>query len=328
MQDVLSTIFFITGLLICGTANTILTKLQDTVCVKNCDTFPIYFQQPVLQSLNMFVGEILCLIIWYFYEKNEKDTKYILVLFPAFCDSIASTLMNMGLIFVSASIFQMLRGSMVIFTGIISILFLNKHYTLVKFSSLFIIFLGVCIVSTANYSENNSSILGIGLILIAQIIGATQYVYEEKIIITYSISPLLVVGLEGLFATIIILILCIILQITKFNFGNEDDILTGFKQVITYKEIYTPSILILFSICVFNWCGLNITKKLNATSRSTIDISKTIITWILSITLGWEIIKWLQIVGFLIMIFGILLFNNKTNENIDEIEMTHTNISE
>ena len=46
MQDVLSTIFFITGLLICGTANTILTKLQDTVCVKNCDTFPIYFQQP------------------------------------------------------------------------------------------------------------------------------------------------------------------------------------------------------------------------------------------------------------------------------------------
>jgi len=36
------------------------------------------------------------------------------------------------------------------------------------------------------------------LIIIAQIISAIQFVYEEKFINTYNFHPLLVVGLEGL----------------------------------------------------------------------------------------------------------------------------------
>ncbi|KAJ2609763.1 hypothetical protein H4S08_003906, partial [Coemansia sp. RSA 1365] len=53
------------GMLVTGTANTLLTKLQDKQCVRNCDDPDIsnheHFEQPVWQTLNMFYGEMLCL---------------------------------------------------------------------------------------------------------------------------------------------------------------------------------------------------------------------------------------------------------------------------
>ncbi|CAH1768393.1 11225_t:CDS:2, partial [Entrophospora sp. SA101] len=59
-----STKFLVTGMLISGVCNTILNKLQDMQCVENCDqeTNKKYFEQPVWQTLNMFIGETLCFL--------------------------------------------------------------------------------------------------------------------------------------------------------------------------------------------------------------------------------------------------------------------------
>lgn len=71
---VLITIFIIAGMLITGTANTLLNKWQNRVCVKNCidggasggsGASRVYYEQPVVQSLTMFVGELLCLLVYY-----------------------------------------------------------------------------------------------------------------------------------------------------------------------------------------------------------------------------------------------------------------------
>jgi hypothetical protein len=73
------------GMLIAGTANTLLTKWQNgQVGVKTpegcspgskinpCDTFT----HPYVQSANMFIGELLCLIIYggkLFYQRRQAD---------------------------------------------------------------------------------------------------------------------------------------------------------------------------------------------------------------------------------------------------------------
>jgi drug/metabolite transporter (DMT)-like permease len=327
-MDAYTNTLFISGLLFCGTLNVFLTKYQDTVCIENCnnETEAVYFNQPMLQTLNMFIGEILCLIIFYFkkkenyiqlsetteteiettdsYETSSKN--YILLLFPALCDTLSSTLMNIGLIFVSASMYQMLRGSIVIFTAIVSVLFLNQTYNLKKWSSLFIIFLGLVIVGLSH--EIDTNFIGICLILLAQIFTATQYVLEEKILLSYNISPLLAVGLEGFFGTIVISSLIIICELSNFNFGSKDSIITGIYQ-LGYPQIYIPSIIIIFSISLFNWLGLNITKNISSTSRATIDISRTVLIWSISLLLKMEIFMWLQAFGFIVMISGIMLFN-------------------
>src|SRR5438552_3737799 len=64
----ITTKFLVTGMLVSGVCNTILVKFQDMQCVENCDQDAKdrkYFEQPVWQTLNMFIGETLCFIAGY-----------------------------------------------------------------------------------------------------------------------------------------------------------------------------------------------------------------------------------------------------------------------
>lgn len=319
-----STWFLIAGMLFTGSLNTILTKLQDSVCVDKCDTDnPIYFEQPMIQTLNMFLGEIMCLFWFLFYKSNnqyvlltnEEDVSNnnnnlvssLLLFFPAACDSMSSTLMNIGLMFTSASIFQMLRGSIVIFTGIVSTIFLNVRYNFNQWLSLMIIFLGITVVGTSHFTTTgDNTVIGILLIISAQIFSASQYVLEEKILVKYNVEPLLAVGLEGIFGMILMTIVAI-----SFQLSQTIDTLKGLHQLVSYPSLYLPSLGIIISISLFNWFGLCITKNISSTSRSTIDICRTLIIWVVSLSLHWETFKWLQVIGFSIMICGIFIFNKK-----------------
>lgn len=48
---------------------------------------------------------------------------------------------------------------------------------------------------------------------------------------------------------------------------------------------------------------------MSATSRSTIDTCRTLFIWIVSLKLGWESFKWLQVVGFALLVYSTFLFN-------------------
>src|SRR5271167_3960945 len=60
----------------------------------------------------------------------------------------------------------------------------------------------------------------------------------------------------------------------------------------------------------FNFFGLSVTRTVSATSRSTIDTCRTLFIWIVSLALNWETFKWLQVVGFVLLVYGTFLFND------------------
>ena len=60
----------------------------------------------------------------------------------------------------------------------------------------------------------------------------------------------------------------------------------------------------------FNFFGLSVTRTVSATARSTIDTCRTLLIWIVSLGLGWESFKWLQVVGFALLVYGTLIFND------------------
>lgn len=51
------------------------------------------------------------------------------------------------------------------------------------------------------------------------------------------------------------------------------------------------------------------TRSVSATSRSTIDTCRTLFIWIVSLGLGWESFKWLQVAGFALLVYFTFLFN-------------------
>ena len=62
--------------------------------------------------------------------KQTRTAKLHAALFfglPAICDSGATTLLNVGLFYTFASVFQMLRGTLVIFAGLLTIIVLKRQ---------------------------------------------------------------------------------------------------------------------------------------------------------------------------------------------------------
>ena len=271
-----------------------------------------------------------------------------LLALPACCDITGTTLMNVGLLFVAASIYQMTRGALVLFVGLFSILFLGRKLFGYQWAALFIVVLGVGVVGLAGAIAPNpqaqpepkstlltltlaarmvaeeikattaspavlQTILGIFMIAGAQIFTATQFVLEEWILEHYALEPLKVVGWEGIFGFTVTFIGMIILH---FAVGRTDagrygyfDMKEGWRQVTEYRAVAVSSVLIMISIGGFNFFGLSITRSVSATARSIIDTCRTLFIWIVSLGLGWETFKWLQIVGFALLVYGTFLFN-------------------
>ena len=278
-----------------------------------------------------------------------RGWRVILLALPACCDLIGTTFMNIGLLFVAASIYQMTRGALVLFVALFSVVFLKRRLVLYQWSALFIVVLGVAVVGLAgaiakdpqaqpeprsltqhgtlllrssydnviNAAVSNDALLtvaGVFLIALAQIFTASQFVTEEFILNKYELQPLKVVSWEGFFGFIVTTVLMIIMN---FAVGRTEkgrhgyfDAAEGWRQVVGHRAIAVSSILIMVSIGGFNFFGLSVTRTLSGTARSTIDTCRTLFIWLVSLGLGWETFKWLQVVGFALLVYGTFLFND------------------
>jgi drug/metabolite transporter (DMT)-like permease len=79
----------------------------------------------------------------------KTNINVLLLAIPASFDIIASTLMNIALTMVAASVYQMLRGMIIIITAAMSIMFLKRKLYLHHWSSIACIFIGVFLVGLA-----------------------------------------------------------------------------------------------------------------------------------------------------------------------------------
>lgn len=275
--------------------------------------------------------------------------KVTLLALPACCDITGTTLMNVGLLFVAASIYQMTRGALVLFVGLFSVLFLRRRLYLYHWFSLFLVVIGVGLVGlagalfkgdknlhsspedkidlvkrivsvardiavSAEAPEVLHTVLGIFLIAFAQVFTATQFCLEEWILERYRLEPLKVVSWEGVFGFLVTVLGQVILHFTvgvseKGKYGYFDA-REGYHEVLSNRAIAVSSILIMISIGGFNFFGLSVTRTISATSRSIIDTCRTLFIWIVSLGLGWESFKWLQVLGFALLVYGTFMFND------------------
>lgn len=215
-----------------------------------------------------------------------RGWKTFLLAAPACCDITGTTLMNVGLLFVAASIYQMTRGALVLFVGLFSILFLHRKLYFYQWLALFIVVLGVGLVglagaifpdesghpaeelpqegitivervvedihASARTPEAVQAIIGVLLIAGAQIFTASQFVLEEWILEHYAMEPLRVVGWEGIFGFTVTVIGMFILHLvigqTEHGRYGYFDVKEGWKQMVGNETVLVTSIFIMISI--------------------------------------------------------------------------------
>ena len=244
-----------------------------------------------------------------------------LLAIPACCDIAGTTLMNVGLLFVAASIYQMTRGALVLFVGLFSVIFLKRVLYPFQWLALFVVVLGVGIVGLAGALFKDpppddrikaahalaasqtkgmgdlppalSTIIGVLLIAFAQVFTATQFVVEEWVLEKYALEPLKVVGWEGIFGFVVTLVGMVILHFTvgATPAGQHGyfDAVEGWREMTTYPKVAISSLAIMVSIGGFNFFGISVTRTISATARSIIDTCRTLFIWIVSLALHWEV---------------------------------------
>ncbi|XP_059882946.1 solute carrier family 35 member F6 isoform X1 [Delphinus delphis] len=326
---------FLAGLmLVTGSINTLSAKWADNFVAPGCGGSQEHsFQHPFLQAVGMFLGELFCLAAFYLllcraagHPDASMDPQQpfnpLLFLPPALCDMTATSIMYVALNMTSASSFQMLRGAVIIFTGLFSVTFLGRRLALSQWLGILATIAGLVVVGLADLLSRNDSqhklsevITGDLLIIMAQIIVSIQMVLEEKFVYKHNVHPLRAVGTEGLFGFVILSLLLVpMYYIPAGSFsgnprGTLEDALDAFCQVGRQPLIALALLGNISSIAFFNFAGISVTKELSATTRMVLDSLRTIVIWAVSLTLGWEAFHPLQILGFLILLTGTALYN-------------------
>ena len=144
---------------------------------------------------------------------------------------MGSSLMFVALTMVDASIYQMMRGIIVVITALLAVIFLGRKQYRHHVVSLIMIVVGVAEVGyvaikyAQNHQEsetdtNGSEALGILLLLLSQCFTGIQFIVEEKILGDYYLDPFIIVGTEGMWGLVYYLGLLSIMQIKTCGYGD------------------------------------------------------------------------------------------------------------
>eukprot|EP00747_Dinoflagellata_sp_TGD_P183964 gnl/TRDRNA2_/TRDRNA2_39224_c1_seq1.p1 gnl/TRDRNA2_/TRDRNA2_39224_c1~~gnl/TRDRNA2_/TRDRNA2_39224_c1_seq1.p1 ORF type:complete len:427 (+),score=76.24 gnl/TRDRNA2_/TRDRNA2_39224_c1_seq1:44-1324(+) len=335
----------IAGFLCTGSINTLTKKFQFQTCshskhldpsrAKGCPPGEKHYQKPWFQNLQMFMGEAA--VISLFVRRRATQVRelhagspadaapkvpFYIFLLPASCDVLGTGVGGVGMVYISASVWQMMRGSLIVFTSFLSMIFLGKKMYCFNWCAVLIAVCGLLMVGTsALLDEGNSSTnvpLGIFFTVLSQLFAAAQMVVEEKFVKTYKAPPEQVVGSEGLWGIMIMIIMLSVMYVLPGNdAGSYENALDSIYMLGGSGELLGFVLLYLVSISFFNFFGVSIAGRLSAVTRTINDALRTGIVWTVQLLLfyagsttygqGLKDHSWMQLVGFLMLILGNLV---------------------
>lgn len=335
-------IFSTVVMLLSGTMNTLSFKLENR---QN-------FKHGQFQSSLIFIGEYLTLLIYGIAQSNKRkqeehfydlvDTaenqgkslhlsKFLMAI-PSFFDTVGSILQLVATQLLPASVIQMLRGGVIIFTSIFSRIILGRIVHRHQIFGLSICLVGFVLVGIASIvAPTDPTVInantGVGGIVLGLVLSVTsiicfglQFIVEEKIQMTNEIPPMRMIGLEGLFGVLFMLMW---INLSHFIpcpsqslcnvYSSFEDIIPAVNQIFSNGLQMFWCVCTIFSIMLFNVYGLTLTKNVSSVFRSFWDATRTITVWIFSIMFGLEIFIFkafiIQVFGFIFQIIGNFIYN-------------------
>lgn len=333
-----------------GSASTITQKLQNSQKYFNYDENDhLKFQHPFFQTWVMFIGEMSCLPVFYFWrwtqirkhgskemipsyieaEKkglNMNGSKFLMII-PAMFDLIGSTMLFVSLVFVSASVYQMLKGALVLIATVYSIIFLKRRFYRHHYTAIVIVIIGVAIVGAspiifpddnnkADAVSTSSTVFGMVLEIIGLLFIGGNWIAEEKLFKIYYFEPIEMVGWEGFWGTCVYTVLLVIFQFIPCHtdkicrYGTVEDSIHAFYEFGRNNWLWIFSMMLIFWTALFNIFNVAVTKFASGAQRSTVDACRTAFIWLFFIVYqgeGHERFIWLQLIGFFMLIFGTLM---------------------
>jgi len=341
------------GFVAAGTCSTVLSKILFQLRAYGDDGIEKNFGKPLFQNTGMFVGMSLCLLVFeinarFFAMKSGAGEKqpllggpapgadwrvYYVVIVPAICDFIATYMMNVGLLWINASVWQMLRGSIVLFSAVIRWIWLGRTIHNYQWFGVVTVMsaLGIigfsCIMNQASVAHvpgelvatEWQKLLGVILVFLAQLVQATQTVVEEHLLHDIRASDMQIVGLEGVWG----LGLCVLVAMPVAYYipvaGLHEDTWDTLAMMRNSSTVFWLFMIYVLVILAYNMMAMKVTMYLDSVTRNVLDTVRTIFIWTLltvvhytvadSMGEAWSGWSWMQLFGFLVLITGLFTYN-------------------
>lgn len=297
---------------------------------KTCPADETRFKKSYFTAAFLFFGMAFTLLPYYFMRHNKPgvtkvDAKtFINMIVPSLLEFVGQVMFLTGVMYIPMSLSLTLKGARVVFSAFLLVIFLKRklfafHWFAVTGT---LVGLGVAsipsLMSGGGDKSGSEAAIGICLVLGGEFIRSLRTVVEEKLMKKMKYDPLLVVGLQGLYALALsIPALFVVEHISKdgkplellsesWNQFSSSAIVMG--MFLTFP-VTVPSLFI---------AGAYVTKLMSAVHNALTTILTNAIVWILAIivheidnTRGKPLVvlSSVQLVGFLIVLASSLVYD-------------------
>jgi len=344
-------VLYVTGFLLFGCMNTLTTKIMFTHMSEGIDGEAKAFKKPWFAVWAMFVGMAFNLIAHVIFEWKERRngtlvdsdapkgdltplTRFLWVGVPAMFDLTTTGLSSIGLLYIPASVWQMLRGANIIFSAMFSVLFLDRKMRTFNWLGIAIVVIGIFLVGLANHLSTASSgdaegvdlakggvMFGMGMTVVAQLFSGGQVVTEEKLMKGLNVPKLQLVGYEGVWGTVVLLLLFPLMYYAPGNdAGSFENGVDTIEMVENSNTLRNAVLTYTFSCMCYNLCAVCVTGALSAVHRTMFMALRTLIVWIVDLTVhyvidpsspwgeAWSPYSYLELVGFVVLVTGQFIY--------------------
>lgn len=254
-----------------------------------------------------------------------------LVSIGAAFDLLATALSCIGIQYIPASVWQMLKGSALLFTGLFSVVALKRKLYVHNYLGLFLCFVGVTVVGLASVLGSSGGgtssstqeplglvIFGMSVVLAGQVVQAAQVIAEEWLMKDLSLPAMQIIGLEGLWGVLMMVVLVypLLYMLPGNDNGHQEDFMDTMAMLSNSAPLLGCVVAYLLSCSTFNVTGIAITQELSAVHRMMMDASRTLVIWLfdLGVHYLWDPsspfgealtpYSGLQLLGFIILVTG------------------------
>ncbi|KAG1672841.1 hypothetical protein FOA52_004645 [Chlamydomonas sp. UWO 241] len=343
------------GLIVFGTTTSLFAKIVYELKSVGSDGTEKYFHKPWAMTTIMFVGMSLCLPMALLSEKAKKkkaaedaeepllpageqdapkrnELKETLMLgIPTFFDLLATVLMNVGLLWVTASVYQMMRGAEMLFAAFFAVTFLKRSLNTYHMMGLCCCVAGIMLVGSASLLSGEGSatmvvtqdqmIMGMALIVVSQAVQAAQLTFEDFFMADMDIAPMKIVGYEGVFGAAACLL--VMAPVTYYMAGTEgegfhEDIVDTWTMISHSPALQSILLIDMFALLMYNVSGMMVTFQIGAVFRTVLETMRTLFVWLVDLGLfyggfglgeSWTVYSWMQAAGFIVLVCGTLVYN-------------------
>ena len=258
------------------------------------------FDKPIMVLLLMFSAMVPAIFMWLIQQrfldpKDRDELSYrtmAVLMVPSICDLLCTLLLLVAQLYITASMWQMLRGSVIIITAILKKVVLGHRLRAHMWAGIIIIFIAmVTVASTSFFGPAPTDVtakdprFGVVLVLLGCLAQGVQYVFEEKVMAVDNAPPLVVIGMEGVWGTVLTLLFVYpaAYAIPGPDNGSYENFYDSVTMITSSKQLQTLVIGFVLTVTTYNCMAVYVTKYLSAIWHAILDNFRPITIWVLDL---------------------------------------------